>query len=171
MNTQKPITLSVAILSLLLLSGCGGEGSEGNDAEKLNNVTDVSGKYTIITSVISVECTDGSTETLPAQAISGVIEHTGNRVEFINDDQGSVPGVTVVETDATDGVIETNGRFIMTSSTLATIEGIDGNLTVNYNLSGCFNDSGWGGEYGYSIFFQNYALTCTYSSPFSGTKS
>jgi len=172
-NDFKSAKLTYGLVITLMLSGCGGSGSGGSDAEKLSGVSDVSGNYSMITSAISVECTDGSTDTLPAQALSGAIVHNGNKVEFFNDAQGpgSGSGITIIERDATDGIINEDGKFVITTSILASIDGIDGNLTINYHLSGYFNDSGWSGDYVYSFFSHNLSETCTFSSPFSGSKS
>lgn len=68
------------------------------------------------------------------------------------------------------GVRQLSGRFSMSSSLLASIERIEGNLSVSYNLLGYFNDMGWSGNYEFSIYFQSYRVTCTYSSPFEGDK-
>jgi hypothetical protein len=161
----------VLLLSLLLsLNACMGESDSDSDSEGLNEITNVSGQYSIITSAISAECTDGTTDTLAAEAIYGSVEHTGSKIVFINDDQGPLIGATIIESDEMSGVVQPDGRFVMSSSLLATIEGIQGTLFVSYNLSGYFNDTGWRGSYEYAIYFQSYGVTCTYSTPFEGVK-
>jgi hypothetical protein len=164
---------TLALTATISLVGCGGSGgsSSSNDVEKLSNTTNVAGNYTLITSAISAECTDGSSDTLKAIALSGDVSHTGNKIEFNNDNGGSGVGITVIEADTPSGIIEADGKFIMTSAVLAKQEGIDGNLTLSYNLSGYFNDTGWSGEYQYSVFFHAFSESCTYTTPFSGTKS
>jgi len=167
------ILKGLALTATISLVGCGGGGSSSssNDVEKLKNVTNVAGNYTIITSVFSIECSTGFTDTSKAIALSGNILHSGNKIEFIGDEEDSGVGLTIIENDKPSGIIEPDGKFIMTSAILARQEGIDGNLTLSYNVSGYFNDTGWKGDFEYSIFFHESSMNCVYSSPFYGSKS
>ncbi|MBL4796604.1 MAG: hypothetical protein JKY50_04255 [Oleispira sp.] len=165
------ILRSSILISAAILSGCGGDSSDSNDTVGLNDVTNVSGNYSMITSAISTECSDGSTATEPAIALSGQIIHTDNKVEFIGDDNEGTAGQTIIETDRATGIIESNGKFIITKVVLAQVEGIEGNLTYSFNHSGYFNDTGWSGDYQYSVFFHNLSASCTSQTTFYGTKS
>jgi hypothetical protein len=163
---KKTICISV----ILLLAACGSD-DESNAIQGLENVTDVSGHYSMITSALSAECTDGTSDTFPALALSGTITHTGNNVLFTNDNAGgNTPGITILEQDDMDGVIESSGRFVMTSTATIQIDGVSGDNTASYNLSGYFNDSGWSGDYVYSLYFQSIGGSCEYSTTFSGSK-
>jgi hypothetical protein len=159
------------LISAAILSGCGADSSDSNGTVGLNDVTNVSGNYSLITSAISTECSDGSTSTEPAIALSGQVIQTGNKVEFINDNNGDIAGITIIESDRTTGIIESNGKFIMTTATLVQQEGIDGNITISNNLSGYFNDTGWSGDYQYSLFYHDLSASCTFMTTFYGSKS
>jgi hypothetical protein len=154
---------------LLILIGCGSDSTVG--ARGLVDVADVSGDYSIITSAISAKCSDGSTGTSSALAMTGKIIHDGQKVQFTNDNAGdSTPGITIIETDDLDGVIEDSGKFVMTSTATIQIDGVSGNNTASYHLSGYFNDSGWSGDYVYTVYFQSVNASCEYSTTFSGNK-
>ena len=165
------ILRSSILISAAILSGCGADSSDSNDTVGLNDVTNVSGNYSLITSAISTECTDGSTGTEPAIALSGQVIHTDNKVEFINDNNGDVIGITIIESDKTTGIVESNGKFIMTTATLAQQEGVEGNITISNNLSGYFSDTGWSGDYQYSVFYHDLSASCTSMTTFHGSKS
>ena len=149
---------------LFILTGCGASSSGDSEPQGLVNVTNVSGNYSLITSAISASCTDGSSDTLPAISLIRAVTH--NNQEFVlSGGSSSVPGITVLEADPLSGVVQASGKFVGTSVILAQIDGIEGNVTVSYNLSGYFNDSGWAGDYEYSIYYQSY-----YSTTFEGYK-
>jgi hypothetical protein len=131
--------IKILILTVLT-SACEGEKDNEGSTETLSNV---SGQYAMITSAISVECSDGETDTLPALAIYGSVVQIGSKVMFRNDNEGPLVGITIIEGDSMDGIIQPGGQFVLTSSILATVEGINGKLTIYYNLSGHFNDTGW----------------------------
>lgn len=161
--------ISVVLISLSLVA-CGSD-DEDSDVQGLENVTDVSGHYSMITSARSATCSDGSSDTLSALALSGTITQTGSNVLWVGDNQGeSTPGITLVESEAMDGVIEPSGRFVMNSTAIVQIQGITGNNTASYNLSGYFNDNGWAGEYVYTLYFQSLGASCEYSTTFEGYK-
>jgi hypothetical protein len=67
--------------------------------------------------------------------------------------------------------VELNASFITTQILTATIDGLEGNVTLTYNISGNFTTSGWSGNYSYTALSQAGLLpTCTYTSTFSGNK-
>jgi len=169
-NDFKSVKLTYGLVFALMLSGCGGSG-DGEDVDKLNTVTDVSGRYTMITSAISIKCTDGSTDTAPAIAISGTIEHIGNRITFFNDDDSPPIGGTIIEEDEnTDGIIESDGKFILSTSAVVKLDGISGNITLIYTISGYFNDTGWRGTYFFTSFISRLCYYLYLLITFFGNK-
>jgi len=161
-------TLASALL-ITLLTACGSEDESSDTPKGLDTVTNVSGTYSLITSAISVTCTDGATDTLPALALTRTVTHAGNEFDF-EQEVAEAAGVTIIESDTFSGVVEPSGRFVGTSVALVSMQGINGNLTISYNLAGYFNDEGWSGTYVTSVFFHDYVTTCEYESTFSGYK-
>lgn len=169
-NMESPLMKNILICLLsIYLTGCGA-GSDGDDQPQgLVDVSNVSGNYSLITSAISMSCTDGSTDTLSAISLVRTITHT-NQEFVLSGSPSSAAGLTVIESDEFSGVVEPSGKFVGSASIIAQMDGIDGNLTVTYNLSGYFNDIGWSGDYKYNIYFQDFGVTCKYSTTFEGYK-
>jgi len=168
----------LSFFGILLITACGGGGSGGGDENSTptwggpvnsSGYPEVAGLYSFKTGSISVSCTDGSSDTLSAIAFNITVTQTDNKISF-QSDAGDTPGITITETSGTSGNIETDASFIVTQTSTATVDGIAGNITLNYNLSGAFSTSGHSGTYKYSAYFQSYYITCTYTTSFSGSK-
>lgn len=131
---------------------------------------DVAGNYSFKTSKNSWKCSDKSSGTGDAGSFNVLITQSVNTITATNSSFTSIPGITVIESTETTGNIEKDASFILSQTTIASIEGFSGKETINYHLDGAFTTSGWSGNYSYSVYFQDYKLTCDYSMTFSGDK-
>jgi hypothetical protein len=167
----KNITL-LSLVSLFFVVGCGGGGGGGDAPESTNSsgFPDVAGRYSFNTSAIGVSCTDGSTATNPAIALNFDIVQTDNQITLVNTNAaGGIPGITIIDSTDASGNVQKNSKFITSQITTATIDGIAGTVSLNYNVSGTFTSTGWSGTYTFTAT-SGILGTCTFSSTFTGDK-
>lgn len=174
---NKALYLSMLLVALLI-TACGSSGGGGSSEESTptwdgpvnsDGYPEVAGTYPFTTKSISMSCSDGSSDTFSAIAFNVTVTQSANKVS-LESDATITPGLTIIETTGTTGNIETSGTFIATQTSTVTIDGVIGNITLSYNISGTFTTSGWAGNYKYTAFFQSYSLSCTYTTTYSGNK-
>jgi len=182
-NKFLKIVLFSAILgSLLVFSGCGGGGSSsgGDDdsssnnssssnSETQNNYPNVAGKYSFNTDKIKFQCTDGETGSI-APIASQVIVHETNGTLIIENTLRTqdTPGITFIDETQMTGNVRKDGTFITNRQATLQMDGISGEITATYTLSGKFFQSGWTGKYEYVAFIQDAKVTCIYTTSFDG---
>ena len=166
MKSVLKVGLALALMAGVMC-GCDSGGGGDDGGAGLGNV---SGTYSFTTDTITWTGSDGSSGTIAALAFNLRVTQRGNTITFTQGDRNATAGLTVIEESVGTGIIETDGAFIGTSTALAQIAGIPGNLTVTYNLDGQFTSSGWSGDYSYIVFAQDLWLTLTYTTTFRGDK-
>ena len=145
--------------------------SASEDDSNLSPLDNVSGTYSFTTSNIDAYCTDGSIGTYPALALNFNITQSGTSLTFANTNTAGVPGITFLSSTELNGNLSSNNSFVANQFATAIFDGIAGEVTLSYNVSGTFSSTGWSGNYEYSAFFQSLSETCYYSTTFSGSKS
>jgi hypothetical protein len=74
----------------------------------------------------------------------------------------------VISSSTPGGPLSSNGDFILTSSALVDDPKV-GYMRISYRTEGKFSGRSWSGKYAWTVVFEDLALTCTYSSTFSGS--
>jgi len=174
-NKKREIIVKkyLALFALTLIQSCSSGGGDSTPAPTTTNSTgfpEVSGRYSFNTSTFNISCSDGSTATNPAIALNFDITQNANVITVVNTNaSGGIPGITILDTTGTTGNVQTDSSFIATQISTATITGITGTVSLNYNISGKFTSNGWSGTYIYNMSTASLG-TCTFTSPFSGSK-
>jgi len=177
MRTKRLCEILVGgLLVVLLLVSCGGGGGGGggssspswNGPVNAAGFPDVDGKYSFNTGNISYTCTDGTKGTVSAVALNFEISQNANQLLFYNPAASLIPGITIIESNNLTGNIEKTGYFIANQRVVAIINPLLGTNTINYNLSGYFNLTGWNGNYEYVGYNDYYNVSCTNNSTFTG---
>ena len=188
--TSKKVGITVVFVSItFLISGCNSsssndnnsdDGGTDNDGQGNNNngapndYLDVGGVYSFSTNPVDFQCTDGAEGTNPPLSLNFIVHQEGNQIELRNkafDDGGVTPGFEIIESTQLEGNLGRNSTFIANQSATAIIDGIPGESTVNYTVSGEFTGSGWAGDYSYSVFAQDLFVTCNFNTKFEGEKT
>lgn len=132
----------------------------------------VSGEYSFLTGKIKGDCTDGASVSFPPISFNLTISQSVNKITFVDSDTSEfgTPGWTFIEKTPLTGNVQKDKSFVATSQGIAVIDGVEGKVTVSYNLNGKFSPDGFSGNYTYSVFAQYYKTTCTYTTTFSGDK-
>jgi hypothetical protein len=172
--------LLLAIFLLTLVAGCGGGGGgdqapgiidwEGtyNDA----GFPEVAGVYSFVSGERSYTCgSDPFVRTLPGVNMILRVLQSEDQLRAENQGTDSDPDYTIVDFTELAGSIETDGYFALAQTVVYTVEGFEGQFTVENELKGLFTVSGWNGDYRYSVSNDLTETTCNYSSRFSGERS
>lgn len=168
------VKVAASVLLLIALSACGGGGGGGGGSSSIelnaSGFPGVVGRYSFNTSTFDVSCSDGSAGTNPGLGLNFDISQNANVITLINTNtSGGVPGITIIDSTAATGNIQENASFIVSQIVTATIDGIVGTVTLNYNISGRFTSNGWSGTYIYTASAASFG-SCTFESTFTGTK-
>ncbi len=167
--------IATSIFFCISVAGTTGCSSGGDSAPaSTTNQTgfpEVAGRYSFNTNTVSVSCTDGSTTTNPAIALNFDVTQNANVITLVNTNAaGGVPGITFLDSTNATGNVQTNSAFIVTQISTASITGISGTVTLNYNITGNFISNGWNGTYAYTMNAASLSGSCTFTTSFSGTK-
>ena len=157
-------------LLFLLLPACGG----GDDAAPAgpppneSGYPNVVGTYAFNTTTFNYSCTDGETGTSPAVSFNIGISQSLNSLTLLNKSTGGTPGVTILESSGMTGNVTKSSSFTTSETATALVDGITGQVTIIWNLSGQFTSSSWSGNYQFTA--TGIGFSCTYKSTFSGEK-
>jgi len=167
---MKKVQLSVFILSILSLIGCGGGGGHHSPTF---TTPDVSGLYSFKTGNVNGQCSDGSSGTNPPIELTLAVLQSGDNLTLTNQTYqlnpgDSLGGFTIVSSTIPEGNIQSNGSFRITSQTTVLIDGISGESIINYFLEGNFSNTGWNGDYKYIV--HTSIGSCTFTTTFTGDK-
>lgn len=156
--------IAVIVFLASVISACGGGGAGGS-----SNFPDVSGRYSFNTSPFNYSCSDGATGTNPALALNFDVFQNVNVITLVNLNSGGIPGITILDSTATTGNVQSDSSFIVTQITTAIIDGISGTVNLFYNMTGRISSNGWSGTYTYTASSASLG-SCTFAASFTGTK-
>jgi len=180
MIIKKLFTVFIALFFMALAScnSGGGDGDSHSDTTPTGmsltpgGYPDVVGTYSFTTEKISYTCTDGSSGTGNEVANNTEISQSENIITGKNPSgsSGVTPGVHIIESTGLTGNIQKNGDVVLNNYATATVDGVSGNVTLQYHIDGKFTATGWSGNYDMTTFFQSAGVTCTSMTTFSGDK-
>jgi len=131
----------------------------------------VSGTYSFTTQTIHGSCSDGSSGDDEPVSFNIIVTQYQNNITLTQPASNSTSvGITILEASPMQGTIDKDCSFIANQSMTATLDGFEGNVSLNYHISGTFTTSGWSGNYSFSLYLHYYNATCNYSTIFSGSK-
>lgn len=130
--------------------------------------------FSFKTSEIEFSCTDGGLGAIPKIALILSITVVQNTITILSkDESGTVKaeasGVQIEKISGFSGVIENDGSFIASQTATGKHETY-GTLSMSYHLEGVLSRSEWHGNYEFTLLFDEYYLSCTYTSTFSGVQ-
>ena len=136
------------------------------------------GVYSFITTKPSYTCSDGSSgiATTGGGALQMQVKVTSSWISTMqtaassetSTETASSTGMRVISSSTPGGPLSSNGDFILTSSALVDDPKV-GYMRISYRTEGKFSGRSWSGKYAWTVVFEDLALTCTYSSTFSGS--
>ena len=202
MPSNCMIMLKILFFLIFCLTGCGGGG--GNDSNGGGNTytpppqpqfPKVAGTYSVIAQEFTYECNNGAVGVLNSPIAGNIeIQQTGNVLtageDEVREEENPEVGTISVDYRKWEGLIESNGDFSISRMVISKV-GDELQVIANYNLVGSFSNTGWDGEYSYTlgiVYISNdekyrdfvasvYGIpynpnlefdSCTYYSDFSG---
>lgn len=179
----------IAFISMaLIVSGCGssdsgdGSGTSSNGTssggQSAQSIDARAGTYSLAYSAVSMSCTDGSEDSLPGASVVMDVSVTDRFATIVQSassreaagDRAASSGVTITSSSPVSGVVEMDSTFIATGASTSSSADVGAMRTV-YTLAGKFTESGWSGDYSWSIVFSDLSVTCDYKAKFSGSKT
>ncbi len=164
--------LLVLVSVILNLNGCGA--NESASSVKDAPAAATSGTYSFLTSIMAMECSDGSQGSIDPISHNLSVQITGNEIKFngtsSNDSQAkaTAAGMAITVSGYT-GLVQSSGSFNANQSGSATH--VDyGRMILSYNLNGTIDSKSWNGNYKYSLTAVEDSLLCEYVGTFSGSK-
>jgi hypothetical protein len=157
---------------IFALSACGGGSSSSSDSDDDIDYPDVAGRYSFNTDDFDFICSDGASGVEPPITLTLNITQDENDISFINEtvsERHDISGITFIESTGLNGNVEEDGSFIATEIATVLIDGISGDVTITYNLSGQFNGNEWSGTYVYDAV--SSIGSCSFITSFTGLKA
>ena len=178
LKQYKHLSLYLTLLILTFsLVACGGGGSGGGDGDAITNINSAgfpvaAGTYAFTTAEISFTCSDNSSGTAPALSQNLVISQVDNVITMSKPAGTStdIPGITIINAGDNTGTITKSASFTTSQIITVYFDQLFSNATVNYSVTGTFTNSGWSGNYRFIVTFTDLAISCDYSTTFSGSK-
>lgn len=145
----------------LLLVGCG---------QNSSSMKNVSGVYDFNTEEFVGICSDNSLPDSEKQSFKNKVTQEGDILKIEKLDDKAITGLIITkEVDSTENLDE-EGNFVVTKLIEGNLEGVPGQVRLEYVTQGQFLDTGWKGEYEVTVSFLYTDLICKSHAPFTGSK-
>ena len=128
--------------------------------------------YTFNTGRIELSCNGESMPSSRPLALEVYVLQEANNLQFYTTETiTSVDGLQILSESTTGGVLKQDAAFTVTQYVTARSNEMPGILTITYQASGRFSQSGFDGAYSYELYSSAYSLRCSGSTPLIGRKT
>ena len=168
MKKTTLVGIVAAAVGFVAISGCNSDNSTSWDGPlNADGFPQVAGNYSLTTSDIVYNCSDGSVGQLVGTTFDVAVQESGSTLTMTDTEEVLPLNASIVSQAAATGDIGGDASFALTKVLPVEVSGETELVPVTYDITGTFTTSGASGDYNFTAEDPNSGVTCIYTATFS----